>query len=77
MKDVNSQRQFTVMNDRSQGGTSTGPGTMELMQNREAPCDDNKGVSEPLYEKDEFGNGIRVKATYYVQICDGQKRLPL
>lgn len=77
MKDITSKRQFTVMNDRSQGGTSMLPGTIELMQNREAPSDDNKGVGEPLREKDEQGYGIRVKATYYVQICDGVKRLPV
>lgn len=66
LKDPSSHRQFTVMNDRSQGGTSMLPGTIELMQNREAPSDDNKGVGEPLREKDEFGRGIGVKATYYV-----------
>lgn len=65
------------MNDRSQGGTSIAPGTIEFMQNREAPCDDNKGVGEPLRETNEYGQGMRVKASYYVQICDGQKRLPL
>lgn len=65
------------MNDRSQGGTAIAPGTVELMQNREAPSDDNKGVGEPLKERNEYGNGIRVKATYYVQICDGENRLPV
>lgn len=65
------------MNDRSQGGTSIAPGTIELMQNRETPSTDGKGVGEALREKNEYGNGIRVKATYYVQICDGEKRLPL
>lgn len=65
------------MNDRSQGGTSIAPGIIELMHNREAPSDDYKGVGEPLRETNEYGNGIRVKATYYMQICDGLKRLPL
>lgn len=65
------------MNDRSQGGTSIAPGTVELMQNRETPTDDNKGVGEPLRERDANGNGIRVLATYLVQICDGESRLPL
>lgn len=77
IQDVNSKRKMTVMNDRSQGGTSIAAGTVELMQNREAPSDDNKGVAEPLQEKDEYGNGMRVKATYFVQICDGVHRLPL
>ena len=71
IQDAKSKRRMTVMNDRSQGGTSVAPGTVELMQNREMPSDDNKGVGEPLQEKDEYGNGIRVKATYYVQISDG------
>jgi hypothetical protein len=77
IQDANSTRRMTVMNDRSQGGTSIAPGTVELMQNRAAPSDDNKGVGEPLMERNEYGNGIRVKATYYVQICDGEKRLPV
>jgi len=74
MKDISSFRQFTVMNDRSQGGTSISEGTIELMQNRETPGDDNKGVGEPLEEKNEYGTGMKVTATYYVQICDGVKR---
>ena len=77
IQDKNSKRRLTVMNDRSQGGTSVEPGTVELMQNREAPTDDVKGVGEPLREVNEYGKGIRVKSTYYVQICDGEKRLPL
>jgi hypothetical protein len=48
IQDASSKRRMTVMNDRSQGGTSIAPGTVELMQNREAPTDDNKGVGEPL-----------------------------
>ena len=77
MNDKNSKRRMIVMNDRAQGGTSIAPGTIELMQNRESPSDDLKGVGEVLREKNEYGNGIRVKATYYVQICDGEKRLPV
>jgi len=37
------------------------------MQHRAGPCDDNKGVAEPLKEVDQYGNGIRVPATYYLQ----------
>jgi hypothetical protein len=36
------------------------------MQNRKIPADDNKGVGEFLLEKDAYGNGMRVPATYYV-----------
>ena len=48
------------------------------MQNREIPADDEKGLAEPLLERDEFGNGIRVRATYYLQIgskADSKARL--
>lgn len=36
------------------------------MQNREIPHDDSKGETEWLQEKDKFGRGIRVPATYYL-----------
>ena len=41
MKDKSSNRWFSVMNDRSQGGTALKPGTIELMQNRQLPKDDH------------------------------------
>jgi len=59
---------MTINNDRTQGGSSIRDGTIELMQNRKIPADDNKGVGEWLEEKDESGKGMRVPATYYVQI---------
>ena len=37
MKDINSERVFTVMNDRSQAGSSLSDGNIELMQNRFIP----------------------------------------
>ena len=58
------------MNDRSQGGSSLRDGMIEFMQNRAIPQDDNKGECDWLLEKDEFGNGIRVPATYFVQVFD-------
>ena len=61
-------RQFTVMNDRAQGGSSLHPGQIEFMQNRAVPDDDNKGVNEYLNETDAYGNGLRVPATYYLQL---------
>ena len=66
MKDKSTDRWFSVMNDRSQGGSALKPGTIELMQNRRIPTDDLKGVGEYLQEKDNFGHGIRVRATYYL-----------
>lgn len=69
------QKLFTVMNSRSQGGSSLDPGRIELMQNRRIPCDDNKGVQEWLNETDQYGNGIRVVNTYYVQLSEGRDSL--
>lgn len=62
------ERQFTVLNDRTQGGSSLQNGRIEFMQHRRVPADDNKGVAEYLNERDTDGNGIRVPASYYVQL---------
>jgi len=62
---------FTVMNDRSQGGSSLEDGTIQLMQNRRIYGDDNKGMGEYLNERDPITHkGIRVPATYYVEVID-------
>jgi hypothetical protein len=65
----------TVLNDRAQGGTADVSDTnnIELMQHRRLIGDDDKGVEEPLDEKDSAGNGIRVSAQYYMQIFDMKK----
>jgi len=65
-----SERVFTVMNDRSQGGSALSDGTIEFMQNRRIPADDSRGMGEWVNEEDELGNGIRVPATYHVQLFD-------
>ena len=64
--DERSGTQLTVMNDRSQGGSSIKQGRIELMQNRRLNVDDKRGVGEPLNEVDSQGKGISVPATYYV-----------
>ena len=48
-------RQFTVMNDRAQGGSALAEGTIELMQNRRLFFDDNRGVEQVLNETDSNG----------------------
>jgi len=58
------------MNDRSMAGTSLEPGSIQLMQNRRIFADDGKGVDDWLNERDENGFGIRVKASYYLQLID-------
>jgi len=67
MNDGNSRR-FTVTNDRSQAGSALQDGLIEFMQNRRIPTDDSRGMGEALNEVDANGNGIRVKATYYIDI---------
>lgn len=59
---------FTVMNDRSQGASALSDGSIEFMQNRRAPGNDGKGMPEPMNETDSLGYGIRVKASYQVQL---------
>ena len=66
MKEVNSDREFTVMNGRPQSGSALTPGGIQLMQHRRIPADDRRGMGEYLNERDELGNGIRVPATYYL-----------
>ena len=73
MKDISSGRKFTVMNERSQSGSSLFPGEIELMQNRAIPGNDGKGEDGYYYERNSFNRGIRVPATYYVQLFDESK----
>jgi len=73
MKDIFSDLIFTVMNDRSQGASALSDGSIEFMQNRRTPGNDNKGMPEHLNETDSLGNGIRVKASYNVQLFNNSK----
>jgi len=75
MKD--GDRVFTVMNDRAQGASALTNGHIEFMQNRRIPADDNRGMGEYMNEVDELGHGIRVPATYYIQIFDQSKTASL
>lgn len=49
-------------------------GGIELMQHRRIPADDSRGMGDFLDERDEDGVGIKVSATYYVQIFDEEVR---
>jgi lysosomal alpha-mannosidase len=44
------QSQFTVLTDRSEGGASLSSGALELMVHRRILADDGRGVGEPLNE---------------------------
>ena len=52
LRDVNSSLQMTVMNDRSQGGSSLEDGSVVLTHNRACVADDHKGLEEVLDERD-------------------------
>jgi hypothetical protein len=71
-RDVNSDLQVTIMNDRTQAGSVglRNNSNIELMQHRRLLIDDSKGLKEPLDERDSEKRGIRVKAKYWVQIHD-------
>lgn len=58
IRDSASERQLTVMNDRSQGGASLANNRVELMQNRRLFFDDARGVEEALNEVDARGDPI-------------------
>jgi hypothetical protein len=73
MTDVNSDMMFTVMNDRSQGASALSEGSIEFMQNRRTPGNDCKGMPESVNETDSLGFGIRVKASYNIQLFDQAK----
>jgi hypothetical protein len=73
MQEVDGDRQFTVMNDRSQAGSALHEGGIQFMQNRRIPSDDSRGMGEWLDETDAYGNGIRVPATYFVDIFQNSK----
>lgn len=76
MNDIHSNRTFTVMNGRAQAGSALTAGGIQLMQHRRIPAVDYRGMGEPLEEVDALGNGIRVPATYYVQLFDSSDRQP-
>ena len=66
------QRQVVIVNDRSQGASAglRGNRNIEIMQNRRFKLPDNYGVVQPLNDLDEWGKGIQVQASYYMQITD-------
>jgi hypothetical protein len=71
IQDSNTGVRFTVLNDRSQGGTaySTGNSTaIELMINRRTYVDDGRGVDEPIDERDPYSpdRGLKLRLTHHL-----------
>ena len=64
--DSDMKRAFTVLNDRSQGGSSMLDGSLELMVHRRLLHDDYRGVGEPLNETGVFGDGLLITGVHRV-----------
>jgi len=65
-KDDSQPLSLSVLTDRSQGGSSLQPGSIEIMVHRRTVADDARGVDEPIDETDDgitpyppFGNAER------------------
>ena len=58
--------QFTVVTDRSQGGSSIEDGSVEIMLHRRNLHDDALGVSEPLNEPGTDNKGLIVKGSLFL-----------
>ena len=56
-----SDKQLTILTDRSLGGSSMKDGSMEIMLHRRLLVDDKRGVGEPLNETGILGKGLIVR----------------
>lgn len=72
-----SQRQLTLVNDRSQGGSSIYDGSVELMLHRRTLYDDSLGVGEPLNETVLNTQGLTVKGSVHLLFSSAEKSASL
>lgn len=70
-------RYMALVNDRSMGGSSLGPGKLELMQHRRIFARDNLGAGEYLNELDRYGHGVGSSGKYYLVLDHFSRELPL
>ncbi|CAH0492604.1 unnamed protein product [Peronospora farinosa] len=72
-----SERQLNVVTDRAQGAASLADGQVEVMVHRRLLVDDNKGVDEPLNEKESVYNtatktyttkGLVVRGNFFINV---------
>ncbi|GAB1602915.1 lysosomal alpha-mannosidase-like [Argonauta hians] len=68
LKDVNKDIQFSVLTDRSQGGSSLRSGHIELMLHRRLLYDDGRGVGEALNETGPDGQGLIARGKHYLYL---------
>ncbi|XP_013402708.1 lysosomal alpha-mannosidase [Lingula anatina] len=70
IRDETKNVQLTVLNDRSQGGSSIQDGCLEIMVHRRNLHDDSLGVGEPLNETGSDGKGLIVRGKHYLVLDD-------
>ena len=75
MRDLNSNKTVTLLNDRSQGGTVLRQGEFEIMIHRRLLVDDSRGVGEPLNERDENLLGIKQVFRHYLIFGDSYRKV--
>ncbi|KAL4512875.1 hypothetical protein ABPG72_017560 [Tetrahymena utriculariae] len=77
IQDINSNKRISLVNDRSQGGTSLKEGQLELMIHRRLLCDDARGVGEPLNETEPYNNntGLTQRVRHYIVFEEGNQTL--
>ncbi|RWS08571.1 lysosomal alpha-mannosidase-like protein [Dinothrombium tinctorium] len=76
IRDEQRDIQLTVLNDRTQGGSSVTDGCLELMVHRRLLYDDAFGVGEPLNETGVDDRGLVVRGKHFLilsKIEDGAK----
>ena len=66
------QRQVTILNDRTQGGTAglRSNASIELMMQRRHKTWDTYGLMEPLNDLDQWGRGVQTPASYIMLVHD-------
>ncbi|KAK7113102.1 lysosomal alpha-mannosidase-like [Littorina saxatilis] len=68
IRDEAKQVQFTVLTDRSEGGTSLREGEVELMVHRRLLYMDGAAINEALNETGLDGKGLIVRGSHYVML---------
>jgi len=68
LSDTTTGTTFSVVTDRSNGGSSMLDGSLELMVHRRLSVDDNRGVGEPLNETGINGLGLIARGVHHITL---------